>query len=74
MEDKKLFGRTCPKCNEVYQYCEFVKVHLGPGAHVNMQCSNGHKWTEFYSFEYQGYWWDGKRYDSCGEQRENKSI
>lgn len=68
MDDIKLFGRVCPKCSEPYQSCEIVKVHLGSGANVNMQCQNGHKWTEFYNLEYRGYWWDGKMYDSYGEE------
>jgi hypothetical protein len=73
MEDKKLFGRTCPKCGEIYQSCELVKVHLGAGVQANMQCPNNHKWTEFYTLDYQGYWWDGKIYDSYGEPKDNKN-
>lgn len=67
MEDKKLFGRSCPKCGEVHQTSEIVKVALGPGAQINMSCAQGHKWSEFYGLTYQGYWWDGKKYDMNGE-------
>lgn len=69
MEDKKLFGRSCPRCGEACQTNEIVKVALGPGAQVNMSCENGHRWSEFYNLEYQGYWWNGKMYDSCGEEK-----
>lgn len=68
MEDKKLFGRFCPKCGEVCQTHEIVKVALGPGAQVNMTCEQGHKWSEFYHLTYTGYWWDGKMYDTYGEE------
>lgn len=69
MEEVKLFPRLCPKCGEVYETHEFAKVHLGPGVYVNMMCPNKHKWTEFYSLTYTGYWWDGKRYDTFGEEQ-----
>jgi hypothetical protein len=68
MEDKKLFGRFCPKCGEVCQTHEIVKVALGPGVQVNMSCENNHKWSEFYQLTYTGYWWDGKMYDTYGEE------
>lgn len=71
MEEKKLFGRLCPKCGEVCQVHEIVKIHLGPGAQVNMTCEQGHKWSEFYNLDYQGYWWNGKRYDTYGEEVKN---
>jgi hypothetical protein len=74
MTDKKLFGRSCPVCNETYQSCELAKVHLGAGVHANMECPNGHRWTEFYTLNYEGYWFNGKRYDSFGEEKENKVI
>ena len=74
MEEKKLFGRFCPKCGEVCQTHEIAKIALGPGAQVNMSCEQGHKWSEFYCLDYQGYWWDGKMYDSYGEEKENKVI
>lgn len=67
MEDKKLFGRTCPECGEIYQDCEFTNVLLGPGAQINMRCANDHKWSEFYNLDYRGYWYAGKIYDSYGE-------
>ena len=67
MEEKKLFGRFCPKCGEVCQTQEIVKVALGSGAQVNLSCEHGHKWSEFYQLTYTGYWWDGKHYDTYGE-------
>lgn len=66
--EEKLFGRTCPKCGEIYQILDFAKVSLGGGVNVNMQCPNGHRWTEFYSLTYRGFWWDGKRYSSYGDE------
>ena len=72
MEEKKLFGRFCPKCGGVYQTHEIVKIALGPGAQVNMSCENNHKWSEFYNLDYQGYWWDGKLYDSYGEEKKKE--
>ena len=63
----KLFGRTCPKCGEVFKDCQLAKVGFGAGIYANMTCEQGHKWTEFYGLTYQGYWWDGKRYNSYGE-------
>lgn len=71
MEEKKLFGRFCPKCGEAYQTHEIVKIALCSGAQVNMSCENGHKWSEFYNLSYQGYWWDGKKYDTYGEELKN---
>ena len=74
MEEKKLFERICPKCGELCQTHEIVKVALGYGAQINMSCENSHKWSEFYNLDYQSYWWDGKMYDSYGEEKENKVI
>jgi hypothetical protein len=73
MDGKKLFERTCPKCGVIYQDCEIAKVIFNSGVQVNMLCHNGHKWTEFYNFNYQGYWWNGKMYDAYGEER-NKEL
>lgn len=72
MTEHKLFGRTCPKCGEVYQTSEIVKVSLGPGVQVNMSCEKGHKWSEFYGLCYQGYWWNSKMYDSYGEEKKKE--
>lgn len=69
--ENKLFGRVCPKCGEPYKECQIAKVSLGPGAQVNLMCEQGHKWSEFYNLSYQGYWWDGKRYNTYGEEIEN---
>lgn len=68
--EEKLFGRTCPVCGEVYTTCDLVKVGIGSGIQANMTCEQGHQWSEFYSLAYQGYWFDGKRYNSYGEQKE----
>lgn len=72
MDDKKLCGRTCPKCNELYQIIEIAKTSLGAGVQVNMSCENNHRWSEFYSLAYQGYWWDGQMYDSYGEEKKKE--
>jgi len=72
MEEKKLFGRFCPKCGEVYKTLEIAKIALGSGVQVNMSCENNHKWSEFYNLDYQGYWWDGKMYDSYGEEKKSE--
>lgn len=69
MGDKKIFAGFCPKCRELCQVQIITKVALGPGVQVDMSCVNGHKWSEFYSLDYQGYWWDGKMYDSYGEEK-----
>lgn len=37
-----------------------------------MACENNHKWSEFYGLIYQGYWWDGKMYDSYGEEKKKE--
>ena len=68
MEEKKLFGRLCPNCGKVCQTHELTSVSLGPGAQYNMTCENGHKWSEFYCLTYTGYWWNGKKYDTYGEE------
>lgn len=73
MEENKVIGRLCPKCGEPYQTYEINKVTLGSGVQVNMSCENGHKWSEFYSLIYQGYWWDGKMYDSYGEANKKET-
>ena len=65
---EKLFGRLCPKCGEACQVHEVASVGLGVGIQYNMQCENGHKWSEFYQLTYTGFWWDGKRYDSYGQE------
>jgi len=72
MEEKKLFGRFCPKCCSVCQTYELAKVALGPAVQVNMTCENNHKWSEFYSLSYQGYWYNGKMYDSYGEEKKKE--
>lgn len=68
MDEKKLFARYCPKCGEACQTYEIASTSLGAGAQVNMMCENNHKWSEFYCLTYTGYWWDGKRYDTYGEE------
>ena len=65
---EKLFGRECPKCGKPCQTAEAAAVSLAAGAQYNMQCEDGHKWSEFYKFVYTGFWWDGKRYDSYGTE------
>jgi len=72
VEEKKLFGKICPKCGELCIESQIVKSHLGAGAQVNMMCPNNHKWTEFYQFTFTGYWWDGKMYDSYGEEKKKE--
>ena len=62
----KLFSRSCPKCTELYSSFEIAKVSLGAGVQVNMSCENNHKWSEFFSLTYTGFWWSGKMYDSYG--------
>lgn len=69
--EEKLFSRTYPKCGNIYKGCQFAKADIGIGIHANMMCEQGHKWTEFYSLSYQGFWWDGKRYDSYGKEEKN---
>jgi hypothetical protein len=66
--EEKLLGRTCPKCGEVYKQCQVAKAAIGPGVQFNLTCEQGHQWSEFYSLVYQGYWHDGKRYDSYGQE------
>jgi len=72
MEEKKFIGRICPKCGALYTEHQIAKAHLASGAQVNMSCENGHKWSEFYNLDYQGYWWDGKMYDSYGEEKKKE--
>ena len=67
--EEKLFGRSCPKCGEVCVEHQLVKVNLGSGVQANMTCEQGHKWSEFYSLTYQGFWWNGKKYDSYGKEK-----
>ena len=71
MEERKIFDRFCPKCSAVYQTREIAKIALGSGVQINMSCENNHKWSEFYSLTYRGFWWDGKRYDTYGEEVKN---
>lgn len=66
--EEKLFGRSCPKCGKLYQTAEVAMVSIGAGVQYNMQCENGHKWSEFYCLTYTGFWWDNKRYDSYGQE------
>jgi hypothetical protein len=68
MEEKKLFARLCPKCGKLCQTAEPTPINLGAGVQYNMQCEDGHKWSEFYCLTYTGYWWDGKKYDTYGEE------
>lgn len=72
MDEKKLFNRICPKCGEACCLYEIVKVTLGSDTQINMSCENNHKWSEFYTLDYQGYWWDGKMYDSFGEEKKKE--
>ena len=71
MEEKKLFDRSCPKCGELFQNMEIASIAFGPGVQINLQCENNHKWSEFYCLTYTGYWWDGKKYDTYGEEVKN---
>lgn len=64
----KLFGRTCPICGEIYKECQITKIHIGAGAQINLMCEQGHKWSEFYSLTYRGYWSNNKKYNSNGEE------
>ena len=66
--ENKLFGRSCPVCGEIYKEYQIAKIHVGSGAQINLMCEQGHKWSEFYSLTYQGYWSNGKKYDSYGEE------
>ena len=68
MDTKKLFERYCPNCGEPCLTHDATLVSLGAGVQFNMQCENGHKWSEFYCLTYTGYWYQGKRYDSYGEE------
>lgn len=76
MEDKKLAGWFCPECGEMFSTHQFANMSLGQGAQVNMSCEQGHKWSEFYSLTYQGFWSKGARYDSFGDlfNKEDKTI
>ncbi|MBQ8730854.1 MAG: hypothetical protein IJY81_06720 [Lachnospiraceae bacterium] len=65
--ENKCFKKICPKCANVYIDCEIAKVSLGKGVQLNLMCEQGHKWSEFYNLSYKGYWWDGKKYNNCGE-------
>ena len=74
MEDKKLFGKTCPKCGNVCSAKEVASVKLGAGVQINMMCEDSHKWSEFYSLTYTGFWWDGKKYDTYGEEVKHEDL
>ena len=73
MDEKKLFNRTCPKCGEIYRDRQVAKAGLS-GVQLNLICDQGHMWSEFYSLVYQGYWWNGKMYDTEGEVMPDRSI
>lgn len=47
---------------------QVAQVSLGAGVQVNLMCEQGHKWSEFYHLDYQGYWCEGKKYDTYGEE------
>jgi hypothetical protein len=68
MDESKFIGRICPKCNDLYQNYEIIKISLGTGVLINMSCGQGHLWTESYGLNYQGYWYEGKQYDTFGEE------
>ena len=68
MEDKKLLARYCPNCGELCTVHDIALTSLGAGVQFNMQCENGHKWSEFYTLTYRGYWYQGKKYSSYGEE------
>lgn len=63
---EKLESRKCPDCGSIYASKEISKVSLGAVVQVNMCCENGHKWSEFYTLNYSGFWFMGKHYDSLG--------
>lgn len=65
----KILNRFCPVCNELYQDLEYAKISIAAKVQINMRCPNNHKWSEFYSLYYQGYWFNGKHYDSYGEEK-----
>ena len=71
MEEKKYFGKTCPQCGELCQTKEIAKIALGPGVTINMICEAGHRWSEYYSLDYRGYYYNGKKYNIEGEPEVN---
>lgn len=74
MEETKFINRICPKCGKLYQSKEIANVVLGGAVQINMSCENGHKWSEFYSLTYQGYWYSGKMYDSYGQEKTKEAT
>lgn len=67
MEDKKLFGRTCPVCGEAYNKKNVGKIMLGFIA-VDMTCEQGHTWTEHYTMTYTGFKHNNKEFDRFGQE------
>ena len=65
---EKFIERICPNCGELCDNYEITKALLGPGVHINMMCPNKHKWTEFYTLTYTGFYWNNKMYDSYGQE------
>ena len=62
-------SRCCPKWDKMYMELTIAKANLGEGIHANIMCPDGHKWTEFYSLNYNGYWSEGKIYNNDGYEQ-----
>lgn len=73
MSEYKLLKNTCPKCGNIFKERQIAKIDLGLGIQVNLMCEDGHKWSEFYTASYRGYWWDGKKYNVYGEVLKNEN-
>jgi hypothetical protein len=65
----KLEYRRCPECGEVYTNKKVKKILLGR-IDVDLSCANNHSWTEHFTMTYDGFSYNGVRYDRYGDKCE----
>ena len=60
-------SRTCPECGQVYAQ-KATKLHGLHALTAAFTCPNNHRWTQSYSMTFTGYTYQGKSYDSFGNE------
>ena len=66
-------SRTCPECGQVYAQ-KATKLHGLHALTAAFTCPNNHRWTQSYSMTFTGYTYQGKSYDSFGNEITESKI
>ena len=66
-------SRTCPECGQVYAQ-RATKLHGLHALTAAFTCPNNHRWTQSQSMTFIGYTYQGKSYDSFGNEITESKI